>query len=604
MTDTDLDLLRRYEPIVHYTHGELFFPMSVDGYLQNSSLWLRDQQGEERLLVPVGGLSVDNIAEYSNAPVGTTLYLKFVNEQLSPLEFQAWRLRTDLPRFTAPGRLARVPLISRFGDALFNLSFLVRGNVPGGTTAAAFMNCEDIRKTDTRRVYYGRVIREAGWIALQYLFFFPMNPWRSGFNGVNDHEADWEQVFVFLSEDQDGAVSPAWVAFASHDFKGDDLRRRWDDPLLVKKGDHPVIFAGAGSHASYFEQGEYIMSVEPAFLSPVKKVIEGIYRFWYQTLGQGTAADVRRGMAGLSVPFVDYARGDGLSIGPGQTDEWSPVIVSDQVPWVNEYRGLWGLDTRDPFGGERAPGGPKYDRDGSVRMSWNDPLGWAGLDKLHPPAAVINEIGQRITTLKADLTTQEAAIDTKRGEVRALALDVEALRQSETSHAMLVEREKRLHTEQAELQKMHREASELTETIDALNEHAARVRSGDIGSPAAHMKHAHHPVPPPPPQNRAVEVWAALSGAVALLGVVGLLIFRPPNWPWLLVATVLLLGMIESLTRRQLASYLVTIVIGLALIATVILLFQFWEVALGLAVLAIVLYMIRDNLKELRGWRA
>ena len=122
---------------------------------------------------------------------------------------------------------------------------------------------------------------------LQYLFFFPMNDWRSTFYGINDHEADWAQAFVFLAEDDTGAMKPHWVAYASHDFKGDDLRRRWDDPLLEKVGTHPVIFAGAGSHASYFEQGEYLMGATPKFLQPVKQTLLRLRRFWVETLGQG-----------------------------------------------------------------------------------------------------------------------------------------------------------------------------------------------------------------------------------------------------------------------------------------------------------------------------
>ena len=40
----DLDLLRTYEPAIHYTLGEMFFPCAVDGYLQNTSLWLADSE--------------------------------------------------------------------------------------------------------------------------------------------------------------------------------------------------------------------------------------------------------------------------------------------------------------------------------------------------------------------------------------------------------------------------------------------------------------------------------------------------------------------------------------------------------------------------------
>ena len=64
------------------------------------------------------------------------------------------------------------------------------------------------------------------------------------------------------------------MAYASHDFKGDDLRRRWDDPLLVKQGLHPVVFAGAGSHASYYEQGEYLVGMTPDFVMPLERALQ------------------------------------------------------------------------------------------------------------------------------------------------------------------------------------------------------------------------------------------------------------------------------------------------------------------------------------------
>jgi hypothetical protein len=120
-----------------------------------------------------------------------------------------------------------------------------------------------------------------------------MNDWRSSFYGVNDHEADWEQVFVYLSDGEDGEPVPRWVAYASHDFSGDDLRRRWDDPELHKfDTNHPVVLAGAGSHASYYLPGEYLMGIKPAFLQPVRNGIIAVRRFWVETLGQGSVDKV------------------------------------------------------------------------------------------------------------------------------------------------------------------------------------------------------------------------------------------------------------------------------------------------------------------------
>src|SRR5690606_9128646 len=83
------------------------------------------------------------------------------------------------------------------------------------------------------------------------------------------------------------------------------------------------------------------------------------------------------------VPFVDYARGDGLSLGPGQAVAWDePCLLEPAPEWVLRYRGLWGLYARDPLSGENATAGPRYNRNGTVRRAWYDPRGWAGLNKV------------------------------------------------------------------------------------------------------------------------------------------------------------------------------------------------------------------------------
>ena len=127
--------------------------------------------------------------------------------------------------------------------------------------------------------YYGHVTRQGGYVVLQYWFFYPMNDWRSSFGGVNDHEADWEQVSVVLAEGDEAAdheaaddevagddaagPEPLWVAFASHDERGADLRRRWDDHDLQRVGEHPVVYVGAGSHSAACLPGEYLVTVAP-----------------------------------------------------------------------------------------------------------------------------------------------------------------------------------------------------------------------------------------------------------------------------------------------------------------------------------------------------
>ncbi|MEZ4715517.1 MAG: hypothetical protein R2851_05420 [Caldilineaceae bacterium] len=406
------------------------------------------------LLAAPGDLTTTALAEFRSVPREHRLFLQFVDSPLTALDYQRWARRPERVRLPSPNRLQRIGLPNRILDGVFALSLLVRGRVPGGTAAAAQVQYSAMQAEDPRRVYYGRVVRDGGYIVLHYLFFFPMNDWRSTFNGVNDHESDWEQVLIYLTDealtdeassdeaqtDESGALpEPRWVAFASHDFSGDDLRRRWDDPEVEKvDGTHPVIYAGAGSHASYFTAGEYLMQVEPRALAPVHGVGKAIDRLWTDTLRQGTSLNLDEGIkALLSIPFVDYARGDGHSIGPVQAEPWTPILIGDADGWVDGYRGLWGLDTWDPLGGERAPSGPKYNRDGSVRLSWRDPLAWAGLDKVLPPRAAVVAMEQ----LLADLETEHGAltqeIDDHRTTVRKLELEVATLRSTQFLSSLL-----------------------------------------------------------------------------------------------------------------------------------------------------------------------
>jgi hypothetical protein len=443
-------------------------------------------------------------------------------------------------------------------------------------------------------------VRQGNWIVLHYLYFYSMNNWRSGFFGVNDHEADWEQVFVYLYEAAEGQYVPHWVAFASHDFAGDDLRRRWDDPHLVKEGEHPVVFVGAGSHASYFERGEYVMGIEPKWLTPVKNAFNGLRRFWVETLGQGESEQFVESVGALlSVPFVDYARGDGVIIGAHKSKSWVPMLISDNDGWVDRYRGLWGLDTRDRLGGERAPAGPKYDRSGAIRLSWYDPLGWAGLDKVFPPSLLLGEIDERLAAIETELATVGSDLEREREALRVLALDVESLRAAEHFSGVYEVRFEELQARQTAFQAQVQRRVEMSETRTALVDYRRRVEQGDLGSPTAHIRHAHRPAPEVK-QRRVLELWAAMSGALALMAFGYLIIYRPNQWILLALIVAVSFGVIDALARGKIDRYLTNLTVALAVVNAIILFIVFWQIALIIPLILLVVFMLRDNLRELR----
>src|SRR5215216_2711110 len=504
----DLALLRRYEPVVCFTEGEMFFPAAVGPYVERCSLLLRGagRGRPSEVLLPAGELGLDALAAEGEADPSRALCLWFVPEPLRGVEYGRWSRREGRPIFKTSGRLARVGLFARFIDSLFSLSLLLRGTVPGGTAAAAERRYAEMRRLDPSPVYYGRVLRQGGYIVLHYLFFYVMNDWRSSFAGVNDHEADWEQVFVYLTDRDDGPPQPAWVAYASHDYAGDDLRRRWDDPELHTAGTHPVVYAGAGSHASYFKPGEYLTSVPLHFLDPVMRVVLVLRRIWRDVLRQGTGDDiVEAAQEAISIPFVDYARGDGTIAGPEKPPQppptvtpeawdsekhtphpWTPVLIHDATPWVDGFRGLWGLDTRDPLSGELAPSGPKYNRDGSVRTSWHDPLGWAGLEKVAPASSAPRVLEERIEELEKELAETDVQLAAMETELGRRELEVRSLRGVAYLGRQRRDQERELAERERERNALRRRRVDVVETLAACRRERARLEAGDLGDPHAH----------------------------------------------------------------------------------------------------------------------
>ena len=327
------------------------------------------------------------------------LSLRFVERPLTRSEYRSWRREPGRARLApGSGRFAVVGLLGRLIDAAFRLSLLVRGRVPGGTTAAAEQNYRARADRDSYP-YYGRVTRDRGFVALQYWFLYAMNDWRSTFGGVNDHEADWEQVTVFLPDPPDPAARPAWVAFSSHDETGDDLRRRQDDPDMEWRGTHPVVFVGAGSHSGACLPGDYMVTVEPAVFRRLLAAWRRLTRLllpWTRDR-EGTA---------FGIPFIDYRRGDGLSVGPGEERGWSPVLIDDTTPWLRDFRGTVGPGDRRPFRRRARPGRAtlRAHRLGAALLVRPGGMGGPGQGIAHPRAEL-----QAIKDRMAELDDQLAA---------------------------------------------------------------------------------------------------------------------------------------------------------------------------------------------------
>ena len=449
-------------------------------------------------------------------------FLRFVQAPLNPIELARFNNRPDRPRFKAPGRLARVGLLARMLDAGLVASLLVRGKVPGGTAAAAAIKYEAIRAADPRVSYHGRVIRQDGWVVLQYLFFYPMNDWRSTFDGANDHEADWEQAFVILEELPDGerraglvrrrrarraGRGPATAVGRPEAPDGGRARRGVPGRRVARH----LHGAGRVHHAARAARRRP-PARDPRLGAPV------LARHPQPARSRATSPESIARL--VSVPFVDYARGDGYTVGPGQQFEWSPILIGDDDGWVDAYRGLWGLDTGDRMAGERAPAGPEVHahrhgppvverppelrgarRCPDARRDARGPRGHGS--RRCAPNGPRSTRRRRCWPRPCPASTVEVAgagRDVRRGGLPQAAGGGAGRGRGEAGVAA------------------RSRSAELRAAASGGRGYLARYDAGYRGDPRAHLSHAAHPEPPTQTKQRVfAETWAALSVGVLVL---------------------------------------------------------------------------------------
>lgn len=369
----------RYVPILRFTQGEQFYPMAVEDFVGYCSL--RRKRVATPLLNP--GRVNPTLLGYLHRDE-PDVYLQSVPASLADQNVAA-RWSTDvlrsLTRFSYrttywQSELARVAyrwfsertqsatklfwwndlVMALLGEGKDSMGDLPRLDLPPEIRRAAADNYVRSQPCIPKYTYYHRLVPDRQYLCLQYWFFYAFNDWATGYGGMNDHEGDWEGIYLFFNQDSLGHPQepPAFVTFVGHHSR---LTKRWGHPDVTMDGTHPVAYVAAGSHASYPERKDYDLMA--------------IY--------------------GL----VDYATGNGLTIGPG---DWQQHVDLDTQPWTLAFLGAWGtrywlplswakqvlgiLQTKaDEFGlpGVSAPRGPRYAEDGTVRPNWISAVDWAGI---------------------------------------------------------------------------------------------------------------------------------------------------------------------------------------------------------------------------------
>ena len=300
---------------------------------------------------------------------------------------------------------------------------------------------------------------------------------------------------------------------------------------------------------------------------------------------------------------MDYARGDGLSVGERGDRTWDePRLISDPPPdWVSGYRGLWGLYARDPFEGEDAPAGPMYNRDKSINRAWYDPVGWAGLDKVPPPTETLEAILEQ----RADIISRCGAlrddIDHKSRQLKRLGAELAAMRDRSHLDAPYQEGTKRAAELSGELDRLRGKLATDEAVSESLTEYAGRLKAGERDQARAHISRAHRPASEDELRvSRVAEAWAAISVSLMLISFVGIAMFEREHLISMLVFSIAFFAFVEAGFRGRLVNLVSSANIGLAVVATLIIIYEFfWQLVIA-AVLVVGLYVLWDNLRELR----
>jgi hypothetical protein len=147
---------------------------------------------------------------------------------------------------------------------------------------------------------------------------------------------------------------------------------------------------------------------------------------------------------------------------------------------------------------------------------------------------------------------------------------------------------------------LREERGECTALARAIQERQDRLARGIPDPPRAHLANLAAPVPEPDYRwQRLAELWAALSVAALVAGVLALFYtdgaLRAPHLLVLVVGFLI----VDAVLRRQLSSLVTGMAIVLAIVTSLILIYEWsWQMLIGGLVVA-VLYLAWTNMREI-----
>jgi cation transport ATPase len=241
-----------------------------------------------------------------------------------------------------------------------------------------------------------------------------------------------------------------------------------------------------------------------------------------------------------------------------------------------------------------------YNRDKTISREWFDPVGWAGLDKVPTRAEELEVITGRQAEIEKRRDLLSSELREKSSRLKALGMDAEATR--DQSHLSKLHENQTRHIEELsrEVETLREQLSDDEVLAESLREHAESLRGGERPPAHAHIVHAARPVSEAETHaGRVAQLWASISIALVLVTLILIIAYERSHLLSALVFAIAVFAFIEAGFRRRLTRFIVSVNVALAVVGALVLLEHYFWSVIVLAVLAVGLYILSENLREL-----
>jgi cation transport ATPase len=243
-----------------------------------------------------------------------------------------------------------------------------------------------------------------------------------------------------------------------------------------------------------------------------------------------------------------------------------------------------------------------YNRDGSPRGSWFDPLGFAGLDKVPPPPQALGYLQKNCDEVTARQNELSNLIPKKAGDLQVLGIKLKGMEGNPHLAKQYAALEKKSNALAEEVKNLRKEYSENEALLQGLTQRLERMKADVKDEPRAHVHHLAVPVRAMRVRyGRAAETWAAISLSLMLFAIAALIFFAPAFiWAGLVIIMILFV-LAESILRGAFIETMTRITLFLALVSALILFIHFWDAILVIGLVALGVFLMLQRLRELTG---